>query len=54
MNLLYTLGIFMVGVALLLYILWNTFFQWYARKREREVQIFIDSLNNKKFEMRTL
>ena len=43
----------MVGVAAVLYIVWNTFFQWYGRKREREANIFTDSLNNRTFEMRT-
>lgn len=33
-------GVIMLGVAVLLYISWNIFFQWYARKREREAQIF--------------
>jgi len=48
-----SLGVIMVIVAAVLHMAWNTFFQWYARKREREAKIFKDSLNNRTFEMRT-
>ena len=48
-----SLGVIMVIAAAVLYLVWNTFFQWYARKREREAKIFTDSLNNRTFEMRT-
>lgn len=34
-------------VTVVLYITWNTFFQWYVRKREREAQQFLASLSNR-------
>jgi hypothetical protein len=36
--------LYSVGVAVILGGVWHLFFQWYARKRERESQAFLTSV----------
>lgn len=48
----YLLGVIVLCVVVVLYIAWVAFFQWYKRKRDREAQVFLKTLNDRSFEMR--